>query len=158
EKDDQATLEQVIRQREIKPAREQVDTRPRPGDVEETVRALAQLPENFNVHRKLVRQFERRDELYTEGKIDWAFAEALAFGTLLQEGTFVRLSGQDSRRGTFSHRHAVLYDQETGEEYIPLNNIRDDQARLLIYDSLLSEYAVCGFEYGYSVADPTALV
>ena len=110
------------------------------------------------MHKKLARQFARREELFAAGRIDWGFAEALAFGTLLQEGTTIRLSGQDSRRGTFSHRHAVLYDQESGEEYIPLNSVSDDQARLLIYDSLLSEYAVCGFEYGYSVADPSALV
>ena len=158
DQNDEQTLEEVIRRKEIRSAREDVDTRASTDDVEATVAALTNLPTDFHVHRKLIRQFERRDDLYREGKIDWGFAEALAFGTLLLEGTHVRLSGQDSRRGTFSHRHAVLYDQETGEEYIPLNNIRDDQARLLIYDSLLSEYAVCGFEYGYSVADPTALV
>ena len=158
EKDESETLETLIRRRETRPAREDVDTRPRPGDIEATVQALVNLPDGFNVHRKLVRQFERRDDLFRAEKIDWGFAEALAFGTLLQEGTNVRLSGQDSRRGTFSHRHAVLYDQETGDEYIPLNNIRDEQARLLIYDSLLSEYAVCAFEYGYSVADPSMLV
>ncbi len=136
-----------------------VDTAAKPEDLEATVRALVDLPEDFHVHKKLIRQFERREKLYyEEKKIDWAFAEALAFGSLLLEGRTVRLSGQDSRRGTFSQRHAVLYDQETGEEYIPLNNIREPQAKLLIYDSLLSEYAVCGFEYGYSVADPDALV
>lgn len=137
----------------------EVDTTASNEDLEATVKALVDLPEKFRVHKKLVRQFERRDKLFhEEKKIDWAFAEALAFGSLLLENTTVRLSGQDSRRGTFSQRHAVLYDQESGEEYIPLNNIREEQAKLLIYDSLLSEYAACGFEYGYSVGDPAALV
>ena len=137
----------------------EVDTRARLEDLNATVNALVALPETFEAHKKLVRQFGRRDTLFHEDKqIDWGFAEALAFGTLLVEGTFVRLSGQDSRRATFSQRHAVLYDQVSGDEYIPLNNIRDGQARLFIYDSLLSEYAVTGFEYGYSVADPSALV
>jgi 2-oxoglutarate dehydrogenase E1 component len=141
------------------PELQEVDTKAEEKDLEDTVRALVNLPEDLNVHKKLIRQFQRREKLYfEEKKIDWAFAEALAFGSLLLEQTTVRLSGQDSRRATFSQRHAVLYDQETGEEYIPLNNIRDEQARLLIYDSLLSEYAVAGFEYGYSVGDPSALV
>jgi 2-oxoglutarate dehydrogenase E1 component len=127
--------------------------------LEAVVHALQQFPEGFTVHPKLVKQFEQRASMYFQkGKIDWGFAEALAFGTLLLDGTTVRLSGQDSRRGTFSHRHAVVYDQQKGDEYIPLNHIRDGQARLLIYDSFLSEYAVCGFEYGYSVANPEALV
>jgi 2-oxoglutarate dehydrogenase E1 component len=120
---------------------------------------LTDLPDDFNVHPKLKRQFDKRPQLfYEDEKVDWAFAETMAFGSLLQEGTRVRLSGQDSRRATFSQRHAVLIDQETGEEYTPLNNLSDDQARLLIYDSLLSEYAVAGFEYGYSVMDANALV
>ena len=154
--------------------KEELKVLPRPREVREepavttsaahddllaTVRALVNLPDHFNAHEKLSRQFERRDALFSEErKIDWAFAEALAIGSLLVEGTVVRLAGQDSRRGTFSHRHAVLYDQQTGAEYIPLNHIRDEQAPLLIYDSLLSEYAACGFEYGYSVANPDALV
>ena len=121
--------------------------------------ALMRVPEGFNAHPKLMRQFARRDKgLREAGRIDWAFAEALAFGTLLQEGTTVRLSGQDSRRATFSQRHAVIYDQVTNEEYIPLNNMQENQARLHIYDSLLSEYAVAAFEYGYSVANCDALV
>ena len=82
----------------------------------------------------------------------------MAFGTLLQEGTTVRLSGQDSRRATFSQRHAVIYDQGTNDEYVPLNNITENQAKLHIYDSLLSEYAVAAFEYGYSVENKNALV
>ena len=136
-----------------------VDTNADAADLNAVVKALISLPEDFKVHPKLARQFSRRDKLFSEEKrIDWGFAEALAFGSILLEGTRVRISGQDSRRGTFSHRHAVLYDQETGEQYIPLNHIRDDQESLFIYDSLLSEYAVCGFEYGYSVANPDALV
>jgi multifunctional 2-oxoglutarate metabolism enzyme len=137
----------------------EVDTRASMDDMAAIARALANLPPDFNVHRKLARQFERREKLFTEDKkVDWAFAEALAFGTLLLDGTRVRLAGQDSRRGTFSHRHAVLYDQQTGEEYVPLNNIRDGQQKLFVFDSFLSEYAACGFEYGYTVGDPTALV
>lgn len=136
-----------------------VDTRAPMEDLLAVAKSLSNLPEGFDVHRKLIRQFERRETLFQEEKrIDWGFAEALAIGSLLLDGSRVRLSGQDSRRGTFSHRHAVLYDQTNGAEYIPLNNIRDDQASLLIFDSLLSEYAACAFEYGYSVADPDALV
>ena len=147
------------KKKEKKPELKEVDTKARLEDLEAIVKALVELPEHVNVHKKLVRQFERRGKLfYDEKKIDWAFAEALAFGSLLLEGTTVRMSGQDTRRGTFSQRHAVLYDQESGEEYIPLNNIREEQAKLLIYDSLLSEYAVAGFEYGYTVGDPAALV
>ena len=123
------------------------------------VQALNKLPETFVIHKKLERQFLRRDKLYFEEKrIDWGFAEALALGTILLDKIKVRVSGQDSRRGTFSHRHAVLYDQENGQEYIPLNHIEAGQEHLSIYDSLLSEYAVCGFEYGFSVAQPNALV
>ncbi|MEQ9103276.1 MAG: multifunctional oxoglutarate decarboxylase/oxoglutarate dehydrogenase thiamine pyrophosphate-binding subunit/dihydrolipoyllysine-residue succinyltransferase subunit [Rhodothermales bacterium] len=136
-----------------------VETAAKEEDLLDVVRALSQLPEDFHTHNKLVRQFERREKLYREErKIDWGFGEALAYGSLLLEGVRIRMSGQDTRRGTFSHRHAVLYDQETAEEYIPLNNIRPGQANLYIYDSLLSEYAACAFEYGYSVADPHALV
>ena len=137
----------------------EVDTRPRPEDINKVLAALLHFPDGFAVHPKLLSQFRRRDQrMRTEGRIDWAFAEALAFGTLLVEGTTVRLSGQDSRRATFSQRHAVVYDQNAGQEYIPLNNISPDQERLFIFDSLLSEYAVCAFEYGYSVANTEALV
>ncbi len=127
-------------------------------DLRAVMQALVQLPDDLNVHRKLLRQFERRRSLFDGDRIDWAFGEALAFGSLLMEGTQVRLSGQDSRRGTFSHRHSVLVDQVTEREYVPLNHIRDGQAKLHAYDSLLSEYAVLGFEYGFSVADPDTLV
>ena len=159
EKENEEALEEKLRMKgEPQPEAAEVDTQTSREDLEAVVRALTDLPDSFHVHKKLARQFERRDKLFKDGRIDWAFAETLAIGSLLVEGTTVRLSGQDSRRATFSQRHAVLYDQESGEEYIPVNNVQDGQARLLVYDSLLSEYAVCGFEYGYSVADPSALV
>ena len=160
EKDPEEILERHLKRvEEGKRLLPDVDTRARREDLEATLASLVNLPDEFAAHKKLVRQFSRRDKLFHgDGRIDWAFGEALAFGSLLVEGTCVRLSGQDSRRATFSQRHAVLYDQETNDEYIPLNHIRGGQARLFIYDSLLSEYAVTGFEYGYSVADPSALV
>lgn len=137
----------------------EVDTCVSQNQLDNVLHALLRTPKNFNAHPKLMRQFERRNEkLHKDGHIDWAFAEALAFGTLLQERVLIRLSGQDSRRATFSQRHAVIYDQNTNEEFIPLNHITDDQAKLHIYDSLLSEYAVAAFEYGYSVQNQDALV
>ena len=121
--------------------------------------ALARVPEGFNVNRKLVRQLEAKHKAIETGEgIDWTTAEALAFGTLCAEGTFVRLSGQDSGRGTFSQRHAVLVDQETEARYVPINNIRPGQAQFEVIDSPLSEAAVLGFEYGYSLAEPHALI
>ena len=120
--------------------------------------ALTRTPQDFNLNRKIVRQLEAKREAIEKGGIDWATAEALAFGTLLSEGDCVRLSGLDSGRGTFSQRHAVLYDQETEARYIPLNHIRDGQAQFEVIDSPLSEAAVLGFEYGYSLADPRSLV
>lgn len=136
-----------------------VDTRVSREQLESVLDALLRTPDEFHAHPKLMRQFQRRNEkLHKSGQIDWAFAEALSFGTLLQEGRTIRLSGQDSRRATFSQRHAVIYDQITNEEYIPLNNITEKQAKLHIYDSLLSEFAVAAFEYGYSVQNQDALV
>jgi len=121
--------------------------------------ALTRVPEGFKLNRKIARQLEQKRKAIETGEgIDWATAEALAFGTLLAEGTHVRLSGQDSGRGTFSQRHAVLIDQETEERYVPLNNIRPKQGVFEVIDSPLSEAAVLGFEYGYSLADPHALV
>ncbi len=121
--------------------------------------ALTRVPEGFHLNRKIARQLDAKREAIEKGEgIDWATAEALAFGTLLAEGACVRLSGQDSGRGTFSQRHAILYDQETEERYVPLNHIRDGQAPFEIIDSPLSEAAVLGFEYGYSLADPRSLV
>ena len=129
------------------------------SQLEDVVHALTEVPEKFTVHPKIVRLLAgRRSVLPENGPVDWALAEALAFGSLLLEGTPVRLSGQDSRRGTFSQRHAVLYDADTGEAYVPLNHLSSTQASFEIYDSLLSEIAVLGFEYGYALDSPQALV
>jgi multifunctional 2-oxoglutarate metabolism enzyme len=125
----------------------------------EVTRGLTTLPSDFRLHPKLQRMLdERRLLLEGNGTIDWSFAEALAFGTLVAEGTGVRLSGQDSGRGTFSQRHLVLYDAQSGSAHVPLTNIRQGQAPFAVYDSLLSEAAVLGFEFGYSAADPLTLV
>ncbi|MEM7140158.1 MAG: multifunctional oxoglutarate decarboxylase/oxoglutarate dehydrogenase thiamine pyrophosphate-binding subunit/dihydrolipoyllysine-residue succinyltransferase subunit [Actinomycetota bacterium] len=120
--------------------------------------ALSSRPDGFEMHPKLAQQFEKRDEMFAGGEIDWALGEAMAFGSLLLEGTSIRLAGQDSRRGTFSHRHSTLVDFSTGEEHVPLATLTDDRTNLWIYDSLLSEYAALGFEYGYSIAMPEAMV
>ncbi|MEQ8697507.1 MAG: 2-oxoglutarate dehydrogenase E1 component, partial [Bauldia litoralis] len=120
---------------------------------------LADVPEGFNVNRKIKRQLDQRRKIVDTGKgFDWALGEALAFGTLLVEGTPVRLSGQDSGRGTFSHRHAVLVDQQDEERFIPLQNLSEGQAMFEVIDSPLAEASVLGFEYGYSLAEPHALV
>lgn len=115
-------------------------------------------PAGFTVHPKLAQLLEKRAAMATEGHIDWGYGELLAFGSLLMEGTPVRLSGQDSRRGTFVQRHAVMHDRNTGAEWTPLLYLSGDQAKFWIYDSSLSEYATLGFEYGYSVERPDALV
>jgi len=121
--------------------------------------ALTQVPDGFNLNRKIARQLDAKREAIETGKgIDWATAEALAFGTLLVEGNAVRLSGQDCGRGTFSQRHCRLIDQEAEARYEPLNHIRPAQARFEVIDSPLSEEAVLAFEYGYSQAEPNALV
>lgn len=116
------------------------------------------IPEGFTVHTKLQQVLKKRQAMSREGGIDWAFGELLALGSLVKEGTAVRMSGQDSRRGTFVQRHAVFHDRINGQNWIPLTNLGEDQAKFSIYDSLLSEYAVMGFEYGYSVERPDALV
>ncbi len=122
-------------------------------------RAMTALPEDFHANRKVVRLFESRRQAIESGEgIDWATGEALAFGSLLDEGFAVRLSGQDSGRGTFSQRHAVLIDQESDRPYLPLNHIRPGQSELEVVDSPLSEAGVLGFEYGFSLAEPKALV
>ncbi|MBD7917665.1 multifunctional oxoglutarate decarboxylase/oxoglutarate dehydrogenase thiamine pyrophosphate-binding subunit/dihydrolipoyllysine-residue succinyltransferase subunit [Cellulomonas sp. Sa3CUA2] len=115
-------------------------------------------PEGFTVHPKLAQLLEKRERMSRDGGIDWGYGEILAFGSLLIEGTPVRLAGQDSRRGTFVQRHAVLHDRETGAEWTPLLYLSGDQAKFWVYDSSLSEYAALGFEYGYSVERPDALV
>jgi 2-oxoglutarate dehydrogenase E1 component len=117
---------------------------------------VSSAPEGFVIHPKLARQFEQRDKMVADGEVDWALGEALALGSLLLEGTNVRLTGQDTRRGTFSHRHAVLVDYTTGTEHVPLAHL--EGGRFTVRDSLLSEYACVGFEYGYSVVSPDDLV
>lgn len=122
---------------------------------------ISHIPEGVNVNQKLAKRFlaSRAGAIEAGEGINWAFAEALAFGSLLKEGTAVRLSGQDCRRGTFSQRHAVLYDPDTRERYTPLNHLGEDQtAKLWVYNSLLSEFAVLGFEYGYSLISDDMLV
>ena len=121
--------------------------------------ALSQVPDGFTVHPKLARQFEARDTMFrVDGEVDWALGEAFALGTLLHEGTSVRLAGQDSRRGTFSHRHGVLVDFNTEAEFQPLTTVATGEAKFWLYDSLLSEFAALGFEYGYSITNRDALV
>ena len=121
--------------------------------------AAVEVPDGFTVHPKLARQFDQRARMFAAGEVDWALGEALAFGSLVLEGTDVRLSGQDTRRGTFSQRHAVLVDYETGSEWVPLAQLGgEDGGRFAVHDSLLSEYAALGFEYGYSVEALDALV
>jgi 2-oxoglutarate dehydrogenase E1 component len=120
--------------------------------------AHSNLPPAFSVHPKLQQLLAKRVEMSKEGGIDWGFGELLALGALLVEGVNVRMSGQDTRRGTFVQRHAVFHDRENGQEWIPLRNLTSNQAKFYIYDSLLSEYAAMGFEYGYSVERKDALV
>ena len=115
-------------------------------------------PAGFTVHNKLQQLLQKRLDMSRNGNIDWSFGELLALGSLLVEGTPVRFAGQDARRGTFVQRHAVLHDRVNGQEWLPLANLKDSQARFWIYDSLLSEYATMGFEYGYSVERADALV
>ncbi|QCQ15442.1 multifunctional oxoglutarate decarboxylase/oxoglutarate dehydrogenase thiamine pyrophosphate-binding subunit/dihydrolipoyllysine-residue succinyltransferase subunit [Microbacterium sp. RG1] len=120
--------------------------------------AFVNKPDGFTVHAKLQQLLDKRHTMSRSGGIDWAFGELLAFGSLLVEGTPVRLAGQDSRRGTFVQRHAVFHDRNNGQEWLPLTNLSEGQGRFFVYDSLLSEYAAVAFEYGYSVERPDALV
>ena len=119
---------------------------------------LLSLPEDFEANTKLLKQLEKRREALREGGIDWGQGEALAFASLLTEGIPIRLTGQDTERGTFSHRHAVLHDQRTGETFAPIQHLPEADASMEIYNSPLSEFACLGFEYGYAVAAPDALV
>ncbi len=127
--------------------------------IEHVGRVLTAVPDGFHLHPTLAKRFvpRRIEALETGGPIDWAFAESLAWGSLLLEGNPVRLSGQDCRRGTFSQRHAVFYDSESRERYIPLQNLGGEQAKFCVYNSLLSEFAVLGFDYGYSLGAPSML-
>jgi multifunctional 2-oxoglutarate metabolism enzyme len=139
-----------------------LETRVSKETVERIGDAFANVPEGFTVHQRVQPVLKKRQDMSRNGNIDWAFGELLAFGSLVEEGRTVRLSGQDSRRGTFTQRHSVLIDRETGDEYTPLRSVADtnpeNPGQFLVYDSALSEYAVVGFEYGYSVGDPDALV
>jgi 2-oxoglutarate dehydrogenase E1 component len=131
-----------------------------PEDVLKKIgKALSSAPEGFHLHKTIARQLEAKAQMFETGKgFDWSTAEALAFGTLLDEGIDIRLSGQDASRGTFSQRHSALIDQENEERYLPLNHIREGQGEFEVVDTLLSEEAVLGFEYGYTTADPKSLV
>ena len=126
--------------------------------------AFLALPDGFSAHPRVTPVLEKRREMAYEGKIDWAFGELLALGSLVAEGKLVRLSGQDTRRGTFSQRHSVIIDRHTGEEFTPLRLLMTDRdgnptgGKFMVYDSPLSEYAAVGFEYGYTVGNPDALV
>ncbi|MEL6208221.1 MAG: 2-oxoglutarate dehydrogenase E1 component, partial [Pseudomonadota bacterium] len=130
----------------------------KPETLEEIGRALTAVPEGFPLHKTVGRILEAKHQMFETGRgFDWATAEALAFGSLLTEGYPVRLAGQDSTRGTFSQRHSGIVNQDTEERYYPLNNVRAGQSRYEVIDSMLSEYAVLGFEYGYTLAEPNAL-
>jgi 2-oxoglutarate dehydrogenase E1 component len=136
-----------------------VDAQAMWGRLKASLKALGGVPDGFDLHPKLAPFLKARaDLLEGKGACDWAAAEALAFGTLLLEGRSVRLSGQDSGRGTFSQRHAALYDVRTGKEYVPLQSVASGGARFEVHDSLLSEAAVMGFEFGYAVADHAVLI
>ena len=135
------------------------ETAIQPETLAEIGNALTRVPDGYPLHKTVGRLLETKKKMFDTGKgFDWATGEALAFGSLMTEGYPVRLAGQDSTRGTFSQRHSGLVDQNTEERYYPLNHIREGQARYEVIDSMLSEYAVLGFEYGYSLAEPNALV
>ncbi|MEV1285651.1 multifunctional oxoglutarate decarboxylase/oxoglutarate dehydrogenase thiamine pyrophosphate-binding subunit/dihydrolipoyllysine-residue succinyltransferase subunit [Micromonospora sp. NPDC049679] len=170
-RDYQAKLEQVFkatRDAASSGARPNRSRQPEPEPTVETaadpaaVRAVGEahvaLPEGFTPHKRIQQLLDRRAKMATEGNIDWGFGEIIAFGTLLADGVTVRLAGQDSRRGTFVQRHASVVDAETGNDYLPLSSLAKQPARFFVHDSLLSEYAAMGFEYGYSVENPEALV
>jgi 2-oxoglutarate dehydrogenase E1 component len=135
-----------------------VDTAVGAGKLRALNAELLKTPDGFNVHRKLRRPLSKRLEAIEQGGIDFGQAEALAFGSLLTEGVHIRLTGQDSERGTFSHRHLVLHDENTGLKYTPMQNLGDASAPFELYNSPLSEIACLGFEYGYSAASPSSLV
>jgi 2-oxoglutarate dehydrogenase E1 component len=126
--------------------------------LDQIIAGITTFPGEFHLHPKLAGLIQKRRDALSENHIDWALGELLAFGSLVMEGTPVRLSGQDSGRGTFSQRHAVFHDSENGAAYVPLQHLANGQARFEVYNSPLSEYAVMGFEFGYSVGDPLTLV
>ncbi len=173
-RDYQGQLERVFNEvRELEkyspePSESVEGDQPRPGAVATAVDkavlqrigdAFLDVPDGFNVHPRVKPVLEKRRDMAYEGKIDWAFAELLAFGTLIDEGRTVRLTGQDSRRGTFTQRHAVIIDRKTAKEYTPLHTISAERPGwFAVHDSALSEFAAVGFEYGYSLGNPNALV
>ncbi|MER7458583.1 multifunctional oxoglutarate decarboxylase/oxoglutarate dehydrogenase thiamine pyrophosphate-binding subunit/dihydrolipoyllysine-residue succinyltransferase subunit [Micromonospora sp. NPDC126480] len=138
----------------------QVDTATDAAIVKAIGEAHVNLPEGFTPHKRIQQLLDRRAKMSVEGNIDWGFGEIIALGSLLHDGVTVRLAGQDSRRGTFVQRHAAVVDSETGDDYIPLTSLTGDgeRSRFFVHDSLLSEYAAMGFEYGYSVENVNALV
>ncbi|MHB8457951.1 MAG: multifunctional oxoglutarate decarboxylase/oxoglutarate dehydrogenase thiamine pyrophosphate-binding subunit/dihydrolipoyllysine-residue succinyltransferase subunit, partial [Acidimicrobiales bacterium] len=147
------------------PALSSVETTASREDLDALSGLIHEPPANMTVHPKLARQLAQRAEVYLSGEVDWALGEALSFGTLLAEGIDVRLAGQDTRRGTFSQRHSALVDYETGKEFVPLQHVGEvvglevsRPGSFMVYDSLLSEYAALGFEYGYSVECTGSLV
>jgi 2-oxoglutarate decarboxylase len=148
----------VERQSPPRMQRTRVDTSVDREVLDGVIETITRVPDGFNLHPKIAKWMEARRAQLDKDAVDWSLAEALAFGSLVLEGSVVRLSGQDSRRGTFSQRHSTLVDQQTGDEYMPLAELGDGAGKFLAYDSLLSEFAVLGFEYGYSVGNPGALV
>ena len=142
----------------VVPAPEAVKTAVSEADLKKIAATQSDFPKDFTVHPKLLPQLLKRTEMLADGTVDWAAGEMFAFGSLLLEGHPIRMSGQDVRRGTFSNRHAVVVDKETGADLFPLRSLVKDPNQFHIYDSLLSEYAVMGFEYGYSVERDNALV
>ncbi|MCC6349877.1 MAG: 2-oxoglutarate dehydrogenase E1 component [Candidatus Eisenbacteria bacterium] len=134
------------------------DTRVPRATLEQILHGLTNLPEDFRPHRKIAQLAVDRRKMLLEDRVDWSLGESLAYGSLLLEGRNVRLSGQDSGRGTFTHRHAMLHDAEDGRRWVPLQHLAPEQGRFEIVDTMLSEAAVLGFEYGYSTADPHTLV
>jgi 2-oxoglutarate dehydrogenase E1 component len=154
---EEGTLAAITRREPATPAA--VDPSAMWGRLKTVLKALGSVPQGFEIHPKLAPLVRKRAELLDgKGEVDWATAESLALGTLLLEGVPVRLSGQDSGRGTFSQRHAIFYDVRTGREYLALNSVAPQGTRFEVHDSLLSEQAVLGFEFGYSVAEHRALV
>jgi multifunctional 2-oxoglutarate metabolism enzyme len=144
-----------LREPEPEPA---VDTRVDADLLRRIGEAHTNLPEGLTPHKRVAQLLDRRAKMAVEGGIDWGFGEILAFGSLVSQGVTVRLAGQDSRRGTFVQRHAAVVDSITGGEYLPLHSLAQEPTRFFVYDSLLSEFAAMGFEYGYSVENPDALV
>lgn len=154
----QPVIDEATREYQPSYAFEDIDTAVSREDLETLARDLTRFPENFNLNPKIRRQLETKIKLFEEDEgIDWAFAESLAWGTLMQEGYHVRLSGQDCVRGTFSQRHAIFFDAKTREKYVPLMQMSNRKGTLCVHNSLLSEAAVLGFDYGYSLDFPNML-